>query len=62
MKSKQKLWRKLQSLDRRISKIPHQMIWDGGKIFWKIDKRSKIYIKLDNQRKDVRLQLKAYNP
>lgn len=38
------------------------MIWDGGKIFWKIDKRSKIYIKLDNQRKDVRLQLKAYNP
>jgi hypothetical protein len=56
---KQKLWRKLQSLDRKISKLPVIMLSRiSNRLIWDIDKRSKLYIKLDEERKQVRAQLK----
>lgn len=57
--SKQKLWRKLQSLDRKISKLPVIILSRiSNRLTWDVDKRSKLYIKLDEERKQVRAQLK----
>lgn len=59
--SKQRLWRKLQSLDRKISKLAQQLMWDGGsKLFWGNDKLNKGFIKLDQERKEVRMKLKSH--
>ena len=62
MKSKQKLWRKLQSLDRKISKLPQRVMMDRGELFLGIDKHSKGFVKLDQERKKVRMELKTYIP
>ena len=60
--NKQKLWIKLQSLDRKISKLPKQMIWYGyGKgPVWMLDKTVKLFKKLDEERKKVRFELKSF--
>jgi hypothetical protein len=57
---KQKLWNKLQSLDRKISNLPRQLICNyiNNKLIWVLDKESKAYIKLDTERKKVRTELK----
>lgn len=61
MKSKQKLWRKLQLLDRKISKLPHQLTWnEKGTLGWLQDKSHKLFKKLDAERKEIRQQLKNF--
>lgn len=60
--SKQKLWEKLRGLDRRLSNLPKQLIFNhlNNKIEWVYDKNSKLYIKLDQERKMIRSELKRY--
>lgn len=63
-KQKQKLWEKLRKLDRKISLLPKQILmrFEDKQLCLEIDRNSKLYKKLDAERKEIRRQLKQIHP